>query len=79
MQISKLSVPLVLVGTLLVSALGAGVTYGATASQLAATVKKVESLEAEVSAQREWRARVETQLDYLARGIDRVERKLGTR
>jgi hypothetical protein len=85
-DIAKLSVPLALVGTLLVSAVGAGITYGATraelqtqTSKLDVATRKVETLEHEQGENREWRARVETQVGYLVRALDRLERRFGTK
>lgn len=81
-NVARLSLPLAMVATLIVSAIGAGVTYGATVSRLSAleeTSKKVEGLQAEIRTQREWRARIDTHLEYLSRGIDRLEQRLGTR
>jgi hypothetical protein len=86
MNASKISVSLTLVGTLLVSAVGAGMTYGATRSTINENVerteslsRKVESLELETRQQREWRARVEAQMEYLVKAMDRLEQRLGTR
>jgi hypothetical protein len=85
-SLAKSTLPLTLVGTLLASAVGLGVTYGANKSEIDAQAAKIqwlvakqEKTDAELAEQKVFRARVETQLGYQTEALKRLEQRLGTR
>lgn len=85
MDVSKLTIPLFVVCSLLTGAAGAGGAYVALKGDIATVSKESAETKAEqkktaeqVQAQAVQNARVEQKLENLKEGMDRIEKALGT-
>lgn len=84
--IQKISLPIMLLGPILAATFGAGASIAVTRAQLEdirekaqASEARVERMQAEKAAQGERIKGVEVALEHIAKALERIERKLGTK